>query len=154
MRLAVVPLAILGLVSCARHEEVRVASPSLIDEAPPPPPAEPGVSRPRLSQTVTLGQGAEQPYNPAVPPPAQPAPQAPSVVVVQPGYSGYGGYYGYYGYGGYPVYPRVAAPPRSFGPAWSSTGWEGARRTAGPGRTPGVGGNWPAAPSYGPATMK
>ena len=73
-------------------------------------------------------------------------------------------YYGGYGYGGYGGYGRATGfyggESRSFGAAqsttsqWGATGWEGARRTAAPGQTPGVGGNWSPAPSYGPAQMK
>jgi RNA polymerase primary sigma factor len=33
-------------------------------------------------------------------------------------------------------------------------GWQGARATAAPGQTPGVGGSWSPPPSYGPAQMK
>ena len=132
-----------------------------VDEAAPQEPARRG--RPRLSQTITLGQGAEQPYTPEAPRP-QTAP-GPNVVVnnnnnvvVQgtPGYYGYGGYHNYGAYGRPTTfYPSDGRTSQARGtPQWGSTGWEGARRTAAPGQTPGVGGNWAPPPSYGPAQMK
>jgi hypothetical protein len=120
---------------------------------------------------VTLGQGTPEPiYVPG----AQPQQAGANGVVVnnnitvvngQPGY-GYGGYYGGYGYGGYGGYGRgssavgVARDGRGGGSgmpangAWAPTGWEGAQRTAAPGRTPGVGGNYAPAPSFGPRSER
>jgi hypothetical protein len=118
-----------------------------------------------LLGAITLGQGQQEEYSPApTPSQSQSQNQSQSVVVnntiIVPGqpqyYGGYGGYGGY-GYGGY---GRGVNDGRSFGgsqgsrPQWGSSGWEGARRTAAPGQTPGIGGNWSSAPSYGPATMK
>ncbi len=118
-------------------------------------------ARPRLSQTVTLG-ATESGY-PA--PAAQGAPGGGPTVVVNnnivvyanqpPVYGGY--YYGYggYGYGGGDGYGAAgahhAASPgsNSFG-GYSNTG----PTTAAPGHTPGVGGNWSPAPSYGPRQMR
>lgn len=166
------------LVACAHtREEVHTSTvtaepaPSSIEQeereviavdSPPPPEAAPA-ARPRLSRTITLGNGSEQPYTPAAPRPE--GQQGPSVVVnnnnnvvVQgtPGYYGYGGYHGYGGYGRPTTF--YSNDGRSGGarttPQWGSTGWEGARRTAAPGQTPGVGGNWAPPPSYGPAQMK
>jgi len=132
-----------------------------VDDAAPEAAAPRG--RPRLSQTITLGQGAEQPYTPTAPRPL--TAEGPNVVVnnnnnviVQgtPGYYGYGSYYGSGGYGRpttfYPSEGRGGS--RGTTPQWGSTGWEGARRTAAPGQTPAVGGNWAPPPSYGPAQMK
>lgn len=141
------------------ESEVRAA-----DTAPPPPESAP--VRPRLSQTITLGQGTESPYAPA-PAPTQAAgtTQSQNVVVnnniivqgMPQYYGGYAGYGGYANYGGYgratSSYDGRGAGPRGTS-QWSSSGWEGARRTAAPGQTPGIGGNWAPAPSYGPATLK
>lgn len=167
----------LGLVACTRVVEgappsTSAAAASTADgwqgaaaepiggEAPPP------RGRPRLSQTVTLGQGTEASYSPSSP---APSPQAAgqNVVVNQnvivqsgagyPGYGAYGGYYGYGGSGRGVARPDVrgGATGRAGGPSnWSTTGWEGPSRTAAPGQTPGVGGNWSPAPSYGPSQMK
>lgn len=130
-----------------------------IDSAPPPEVVP--VARPRLAQTITLGQGAEQPYIPAAPPQAR-AGSASSNVVVNNTIVVQGGapaYYGGYGYGRAPSF-YGGGESRSFGtrpsttPQWGATGWEGARRTAAPGQTPAIGGNWSPAPSYGPAQMK
>jgi hypothetical protein len=134
-----------------------------VDSARPAEP-EPPTTRPRLSQTVTLGQGTEWQYTPGGAPPRPAAPGPGPVVInnnntVVVGGAGYG-YGGYVGYGGYAG--RGYGRPTTFygeaggrgNPQWGSTGWEGARRTAAPGQTPGVGGNWAPAPSYGPATMK
>jgi hypothetical protein len=38
--------------------------------------------------------------------------------------------------------------------AWAPSGWEGAGRTAAPGQTPHVGGNWAPPPSHGPRQFK
>jgi hypothetical protein len=133
-----------------------------VDTAPPPEVAP--AARPRLSQTVTLGQGAESQYTPSAPPPVAGAGGGNQNVVVnnnivvQPGYGGYAGYGGYRTYGGYgratTFYNNDARGGSRAPNQWGATGWEGARRTAAPGQTPGVGGNWSPAPSYGPATMK
>ena len=139
----------------------------VVPEAAPP-------ARRRLSEVVTLGQGTTEPvYVPeAQQGQGQPGPNGVvvnnniTVVNGQPGY-GYGGYYGTYGgYGGYGGYGRgssalnsgrggdgVSGRGASNGP-WAPTGWEGAGRTAAPGHTPGVGGNWAPAPSYGPRSQR
>jgi hypothetical protein len=125
--------------------------------APPPMPEPP---RRRLSQTVTLGQ-SEGGYAP----PPQPAagPGGPNVVVNnnvtvvnQPPvvYGGYGYGYGGYGHGGYGGYGNYGSRGTGSHTAWAPNGWEGAQRTAAPGQTPAVGGNFPAAPSSGPRQMK
>jgi len=131
-------------------------------------------ARRRLSETVTLGQGTTEPiYSPGQP---QPQTGANGVVVNnnvtvvngQPAYAdgayyggygyGYGGGYGYDGYGyGYGRGANAregrggAAPGNG---AWAPSGWEGAQRTAAPGRTPGVGGNWAPARSFGPRSQR
>ncbi len=132
--------------------------------------------RRRLSETVTLGQGTTEPaYVPSQQGQAQQG--AANGVVVnntitvvngqQPGY-GYGGYYGGYGYGGYGYgggYGRGASALGSgrdsrggagmpANGAWAPSGWEGAGRTAAPGRTPGVGGNFAPPPSFGPRSQR
>jgi len=131
-----------------------------VDQSEPQP--EPVRARPRLSQTITLGQGnSEATY---VGPAPAPAPGAAAggnnviinnnVIVNQPPavYGGYGGF-GYGRYGSVGVRDGYSRPTTG-GSQWGSTGWEGARRTAAPGQTPGVGGNWSPAPSYGPAPMR
>ena len=129
----------------------------ITESAPPPLVAESG-ARPRLSHVVTLGQGTSdaQYYGPDAPRQAQ-SQSGPSVVVnnnvnVGGGYGGgtYGGYYGggYAGSGSRGSRSSSSAPRTESG--YAPTGWEGAGRTAGQGQTPGVGGNWPTAPSYGP----
>ena len=126
-------------------------------------------ARPRLSQTITLGQGANESVY-GSPAPAQASNGSGSNVTVnnnitvvqqQPPavYGGYGGYgYGYGGYGGGRAYGgregTGAASTSSRSGAWAPTGWEGAGRTAAPGQTPGVGGNFAPAPSFGPRQMK
>jgi hypothetical protein len=130
-----------------------------------PGPAAPG--RRRLSETVTLGQGTTEPIYV----PGQPQQQAGANGVVvnnnitvmngqQPGY-GYGGYYGGYGYGGYGRGTSGLGAGRDargagMAPngAWAPSGWEGAQRTAAPGHTPGVGGNWAPPPSFGPRSQR
>lgn len=126
-------------------------------------------ARPRLTQTITLGQSnAESTYSP--PPAAQGQAQGGgntqnvivnnNVVVNQPPvvYGGWGGYGGYGAYGtsrggGYGV--RADGQNGSSSATWGNTGWEGARgRPAAAGATPGVGGNWSPAPSYGPRGMR
>lgn len=163
------------LAACAHtREEVNAA---VVTPEPPPPSAaqaEPEVvepapaSRPRLSRTITLGQGTEWQYTPAAAVPPKEAAAAPSQsvvvnnnIVVQggaPGYYGYGGFYGSRGYGRPTTFYNSdgfrGGRPRGGSPAWGAAGWEGARRTAAPGQTPGVGGNWSPPPSYGPAQMR
>jgi hypothetical protein len=142
-----------------------------VTEVVPPVAPEVAPARPRLTQTVTLGQGASEPvYTAAGQPQQANGMNGPNVVVNnnitvvggQPAvYGGYGGYgYGYgYGYGGRPAgfqdYGRGGgSTSRGGGGAWAPSGWEGAGRTAAPGHTPGVGGNWAPAPSHGPRSMK
>jgi hypothetical protein len=143
-------------------EPVVMSEPPALDQ---PEVAAPPQARPRLSRTLTLGQGTEAPYMPSAPPGQAAQSQNQSVVVnnnvvVHGGVPGYG--YGYPAYGGYRAYGRPTTFYSNDGRGggyrgtspWSSTGWEGARRTAAPGQTPGVGGNWAPPPSYGPAQMK
>jgi hypothetical protein len=147
--------------------EIIAVDQQLVQEEAPP-------ARPKLTQTITLGQSnSESAYSAASPAPGQ-ANQAGqagqggnnvtvnnNVIVNQPpvygGWGGYGGY-GYSGRGGgFGV--RADGAGRSSGSrggaTWGNTGWEGARgRPAGAGATPGVGGNWGSAPSYGPSQMR
>lgn len=134
-----------------------------LTEAVQPIALEAAPQRPRLAQTVTLGQGgSEAVYTGAAPQQAQGTNGGgPSIVVnnqvtVVGSPAVYGGYgYGYGGYGGASVardYGRGSSST-SRG-AYAPTGWEGAQRTAAPGHTPGVGGNWAPAPSHGPRSMK
>jgi hypothetical protein len=125
-------------------------------------------ARPRLAQTVTLGQGtSEAPY--AGPAPQQAAGAPGGNVVVNnnitvvggtPGYGGYGYYGGYGGYGygygssGARDHGRGSGSTSRGSGAWAPSGWEGAGRTAAPGHTPGVGGNWAPPSSHGPRQMK
>ncbi len=153
-------------------------------ESPPPPPPEREVlavespppepvfdappARPKLTRTLTLGQGNDASTYQGAPTRTVGAPagaaqgtvtniyinnQA-SAFAAGGGYGGrgYGGYRGAPG-GGYAGSPGSGSAGRG-GSAWGASGWEGAGRTAGPGRTPGVGGNWSPAPSYGPAPMR
>jgi hypothetical protein len=160
MRLVIaVALALLG---CAHEEELRPArepSPESTFSMTPPPAtyaAEAPQGRPRLSKTITLG---EEDYSPAAPPPPAGGSSGVKVTVknnvnVSPPvmYGGYGYGYGGYSYGGYrggAVGGRAVTSP-----AWRGSGWEGAQRTAAPGQTPAVGGNWSPPPSYGPQQMK
>jgi hypothetical protein len=129
--------------------------------------------RRRLSETVTLGQGTTEPiYVPG--PQGQGQQGAASGVVVnnnvtvvngqQPGYYGdyYGDYYGGYGYGGYGRGSSALGSGRDSrggagmpaNGAWAPNGWEGAGRTAAPGRTPGVGGNFAPPRSFGPRSQR
>jgi hypothetical protein len=158
-------LAVVVLSGCAAHA-VEQAPPRdervvlAVAEPPPPEPAKPEGARPRLSQTVTLGQ------TDYAPPPVQAVPgQAPAqpgvvvnnnVTVVQQPPVFYGGWgYGGYGYGGVVRDGGYGRSSQSRGTAgWSNESWGGAQRTAAPGRTPGVGGNWAPAPSHGPRQMK
>lgn len=175
-------MAVCGMMiaACAPPDPPRVPSSAgavataSVDSTPPASaeyiaPAAPE-ARPRLSRTITLGQGADSAYSaPSQAPAPGTAGGTPVVVnntvVVQNG--GYVGYpsYGYgYGYGGYGAGGyRLGSggrtdgrgASRAGGPStWSTTGWEGARRTAAPGQTPVIGGNWSPPPSYGPAQMK
>lgn len=120
---------------------------------------------PRLSHVVTLGSQEE--YAP-MPVPGQGPAQGTTVVInnnvnVGGGY-GYGGYaYGYggggYGRGYYRGTPSQQTGSQyqashSTGGAWGATGWEGAGRTAAPGHTPNVGGNYSAPASAGPRAMR
>jgi hypothetical protein len=140
------------------REVVAVEEPVVVESDAPR-------ARPRLTQTITLGQSnGELTYTA----PAQAGGQQAAggntssvvvnnhVVVNQPPvyYGGYGGYGGYGAYGArsYARSDGFARDGRSA--AWGSHGFEGPRRTAAPGQTPGVGGNWAPAPSYGPAPMK
>jgi hypothetical protein len=143
--------------------------PPVVMETPAPEVVVPEVqeSRPRLSKTITLGQGTEWQYTPSAAVPAQGTVAPSSNVVVNnnivvqggaPGYYGYG-YGGGRGYGRATTFTnnadgRFGARGTTGAPSWGASGWEGARRTAAPGQTPGVGGNWSAPPSYGPAQMK
>jgi hypothetical protein len=149
---------------------VDAPSTTVITEAPPPVVVEPPSARPRLSQVVTLGQGTSEAVYGGAAGGAPPAGPGGGVVVNnnvtivngQGGYGGYGGYgYGYggtgyggrsgTGYGGRDTYGRGSS---TGGQAWAPNGWEGAGRTAAPGHTPSVGGNWAPAPSHGPKQMK
>jgi hypothetical protein len=167
----VLPLALAGVgVGCASgmspvpggagadpSAATEVESEEPVAASPPPRPTEPG--RRRLSQTVTLGQGATEPaYAPGLASQGGGAGASVTVnnnvtVVNQPPvfYGGYGGVgYGAYGASGTRD-GRGGAGSRS---AWAPSGWEGAQRTAPPGSTPGVGGNWAPAPSFGPASLR
>jgi hypothetical protein len=113
-------------------------------------------NRPRLAQTVTLGQGgAEAVYTAASVP--QQAQGNPGGVVVNNNITVVGSppVYGGYGYGsvGARDYGRGSGSTSRSG-AWAPSGWEGAGRTAAPGHTPGVGGNWAPPPSHGPRSLK
>ena len=163
------------LMGCAHEARMGARAPRS-DPAPPveeheviavetsSPPPESTAAKPRLSQVVTLGQGTESQYADYAPT-AQPPPtgQGQGVVinnnVVVQGMPAYGwSPYGYgYGYGYGRSVSRSEARYGSSslrGDSWGSSGWEGARRTAAPGQTPGVGGNWAPVPSHGPAQMK
>lgn len=162
------PVLAFGVAACTRVVESAPpsssadawqASATSEPSAEPSAEAPPTRGRPRLSQTVTLGH--ESAYSPA---PAPAATGGQNVVVNQnvivqggyPAYPAYGGLYGGRGYGYGVARPDArAGVGRAGGPStWSTTGWEGPSRTAAPGQTPGVGGNWSPPPSYGPAQMK
>ncbi|MDB4945183.1 MAG: hypothetical protein JWP97_4717 [Labilithrix sp.] len=167
-----VPLGMLavGTSGCAHGRERRaaravpdaeVAADPEVIVSEPPAPADEARGRPRLSRTVTLGQSSgEAVYSggaPAAPPGGSggPAVVVNNNVIVNGAAGGYyGGYYGggYYG-SGVPYGMRDAAP-RGATNAWAPTGWEGAGRTAAPGQTPHVGGNWSPPPSSGPRAMR
>jgi len=153
------------------NDELSVAerSPDPTVEVTLPPAEAPAPrGRPRLSQTVTLGQGTNEAVYGQQPVAASNAGGGPNVtvnnnvtVVNQPPavYGGYG--YGSYGYGlgsrtvtGGAVRDGVGTSAPGGRGAWAPSGWEGAQRTAAPGQTPGVGGNWAPAPSFGPRQMK
>jgi hypothetical protein len=140
--------------------------PAPFSAAPPEPlPVEaPPAAPPRLSHTVTLGEESAS-MGEYVPPPAPPAPGVVvnNNIVVQPAPYGYGYAYGGYGYSGYrggaarattSVDGSRSAFTNGAQRQWGASGWEGAGRSAAPGRTPNVGGNWSAPASYGPAQMK
>lgn len=124
----------------------------------------PKASRPRLSQTITLGVGRDNPYVPSAPRAPEVSAPPPNVVVqstvLVPSVPAYVVPYGYgVPYGGYGRYATSADGGRGRGaygstPRWGSTGWEGPNRTALPGQTPGPAGNWPTVRSYGPAPMR
>ncbi len=153
----------LPLVACAHQEQVPPPQDRVVLAVATPPPAPPmpdgafqsdaPASRPRLTKTVTLGQSEDGYVQPAQ---AAPQPGGPTVVVNNNVYvyggapPVYGGYYygGYGGYGGnHGTWSQGSG--NSFG-GYSSTG----PRTAPAGHTPGVGGNWSPAPSYGPRPMR
>ena len=158
----------------AREDRVVVAvdrgsSEPAIEVTEPPPViiAEPVATRPRLSRTVTLGEGTVEPIYAAAPQPREGG--GPNVVVnnnitVLGAPSVYGGYgYGYGGYGrsgrgsgsGRADPPRNGANGQPTQPQpWAASGWEGAGRTAAPGQTPHVGGNWAPPSSHGPRQFK
>ncbi|MFO0736077.1 MAG: hypothetical protein U0270_09365 [Labilithrix sp.] len=160
-------MAVLGLAGCAHEDDLRPAREpsdlngdrSTFSTAPPPPAYEapPPAGRPRLSQTITLGQDD---YSPAAPPPPSSPPASGVNVTVNNNvhvsppvvYGGYG--YGGSGYRGGARDGRTGLGGRAPSNAWRGSGWEGAQRTAQPGNTPAVGGNWSPPPSYGPAQMK
>jgi hypothetical protein len=146
---------------------VDAPSTTVITEAPSPVVVEPASARPRLSQVVTLGQGTSEAVYGGAAGGAPPAAPANGVVVNnnvtvvngQPGYGGYGYGYGGYGYGGrsgtgYGGRDSYGRGSSTGGQAWAPNGWEGAHRTAAPGQTPNVGGNWAPVPSHGPKQLK
>lgn len=175
-RMRPVHLVALGLVlvGCAHTTETHESSATVVAapgtreviavEEAPPMQAEPPRARPRLTQTITLGQSSSEAAYSAPAPATQGQGGATSNnvvvnnnVIVQQAPPVYYGGYGSYGYG-YGSSSRGFASGGGFNRgttgAWGSTGFEGPRRTAPAGQTPGVGGNWPAPPSYGPAPMK
>jgi hypothetical protein len=132
------------------------ASPDVPLAAAPPP------QRPRLSQTVTLGkENQDATYTAERPSSAAPRDGAAANVTVNnqvivhqaPGFLPFG-----YGFGAEPALagyaPRGDGFGKSAGGSWGASGFEGPARTAAPGQTPAVGGNWPSAPSYGPRSMR
>jgi hypothetical protein len=135
-----------------------------VTEGPPVIGTEPAARRPRLSRTVTLGEATAEPVYVAAPS-TQSEGQSGSNVVVNNNITVvgsppvvYGGYSGAYsstfnsgvGYGMRDASGRGSGS-RS---AWAPSGREGAGRTAAPGQTLHVGGNWAPAPSYGPREFK
>jgi hypothetical protein len=127
----------------------RVAAPGLAEALA----AEAPVVRRKVWRTITLGQTGDVYANdqPAPEPGAAASEEADGVVVIGGGVTGYGypgeaGYVGDFGFDpGFGVTVDGSRPP---------PGWEGAQRTARPGETPVVGGNWAPPPSYGPAPMR
>lgn len=174
LELLLVPVSA-SLVACAHTREevhtttVNEVAPATIDDrdviaidTSPPPPEPAPVSRPRLSRTITLGEAQ---YAPSAPREQTTARELNVVVnnnVYVQGTPQWQWYGGHVGYGGYAHYGRPttfyegarSSPGWGARPQWGATGWEGPARTAAPGQTPGVGGNWPTLPSYGPAPMK
>ena len=156
------------LAGCLHEDEEPVLAPHVVVVTPPPtvvvvqapaaPAEEAPASRRRLDHVVTLGERTYEPYTPRAAGPTQG--QGTNVVINNNvtvnggGGSGYyGGYYtptyGTYGVGyegGGRAAPR-AAPTPALGTAAQSA-------PAQPGQTPGVGGNWPTIPSYGPRPMR
>ena len=145
--LLVVGLACAGCATTSDHKWLSspIAShPDLHSEVAEPPTVA-AAPRPRLSQTITLGETYVGEAKPAVSSGSPPVQvnvhtQVPIVVNNYGGY-GYGSYgYGGYGYGGY-GYGRAAAPRTS-----------GSRTTsAAPIR---VGGDFPPPPDYGPRALR
>lgn len=155
------------LAGCLHEEDEPVLAPSVVVVTPPPtvvvvqPPApveEPAAPRRRLDHVVTLGERTYEPYAPQA---AQPTQAAGTNVTINNnvtvnGGAGSGYYGGYFtptygtrglGYeGGGRAAPR-AAPTPQLGTAAQSA-------PAQPGQMPGVGGNWPTIPSYGPRPMR
>lgn len=173
--------ALVLATGCAHQSEMHESTYSVVTAPPPQPQGEVIAvdqqavqeeaprARPKLTQTITLGQSNnDATYSAPAPVPGQAGQGGNTqnvtvnnnVVVHQPPvYGGYGGY-GSYGYGysgrGYGVRSDgFGRSGSSRGATWGNTGWEGARgRPAAPGATPGVGGNWAPAPSFGPSQMK
>lgn len=185
MRSPLLAVACLLVASgCAHQSEVHESSMAVMSAPPSQPEGEviavdqqvvqeeAPKARPRLTQTITLGQSnAESTYSAPPPSAAQGQGQGGNtqnvivnnnVVVNQPP-AVYGGWGGYGGYGTYGYSRGGASGVRADGfgrggsssATWGNTGWEGARgRPAAPGATPSVGGNWAPAPSYGPRQMR
>lgn len=143
-------------VRAGLQEQEKVESSPATDHASADEAQAPIVARPRLARTVTLGEVDHAPS----PSPVAGAGNAggPTVIVNNvisvssaPLALGYGGYgiRSSSAYGFRDGYGRGRSVQ-----AWAPTGWEGAGRTARPGQTPNVAGNWAPAPSYGPRQMK
>ena len=121
--------------------------------------AEPVASRPRprLDHVVTLGETTLEPYTPAQPAAAG----SNGTVVINNNITVNGsnpGYYGGYGYGGGYHGGSSYGGPRGTGGGTTTRvpelGTAAQSAPARPGQTPGVGGNWPTIPSYGPRQMR
>jgi hypothetical protein len=133
-----------------------------VTETPPVIIVEPVAARPRLSRTVTLGEGTTEPVYVTQPQVQQQGQGGGANVVVNNNitvvgspsvvYGGYGGGYGRT-YGTRDGYGGAPAPSQSR-PGYPPSGWEGAGRTAAPGQTPHVGGNWAPPTSHGPRQFK
>jgi len=169
--LVVVLLSTFGAGGCAhalettREDRVLGASDARraepIFEIAEPPRAlalELAAARPRLSRTVTLGEGTVEPVYATQ---AQAAGGTGVVVTNNITVVGAPSVYGGYGYGRDTARSgggRDGTGGRAGqnGPLhpWAPSGWEGAGRTAAPGDTPHVGGNWAAPPSHGPRQLK